>query len=192
MCDDKNWMAQDALWQASREGLWLERSEGKSTYRCVTVDSGNRRKPFKSKVRGVTLGMFATAEEAALCSARRLSTLSRRCESTREATTTLFMPQRHLDDGLTCRGRRRVVCAFMGLAITAVLLQVVVVVVLLTHPEQPAQLVEIGEKSVTPFPTDAAVANSSGDKVGLTLLTTGTPIIGYWLALSMRPSYVPY
>ena len=176
--------ASQALWQANTEGLWLERSEGKSTYRCVTVDSGNRRKPFKAKVRGRTLGMFATAEEAALCSARASAQDSRRrcCELAGAVRA-----------GLPFGSRRRVICAFMALALTAVLLQVVLVVVLLTRPEQqePELLIEVSEKSVASSPMDGAVASYSGDKMGLTLLT-GTPIIGCWLALSMRPSYVPY
>ena len=101
------------------------------------------------------------------------------------------MPKRHLDNGLPFGSRRGVICAFMGLALTAVVLQVVIVVVLLTRPEQPEPPELLVEKSVASSPMDGAVANYAADKMGLTLLT-GTPIIGCWLALSMRPSYVPY
>ena len=66
--------AKDALQQAEAEGLTLLRSERSSTgYTCVHFDSSCK-KPYHAKVqRGgktVSLGFFATAEEAALSCAR--------------------------------------------------------------------------------------------------------------------------
>ena len=63
-----------ALRQAEAEGLTLLRSESGSTgYKGVTVDS-RRSKPYKAEVRrdgkNVSLGSFATVEEAALTYAR--------------------------------------------------------------------------------------------------------------------------
>ena len=60
--------------------------------------------------------------------------------------------------------------------------------VLLTRPEQPEPPELLVEKSVASSPMDGAVANYAADKMGLTLLT-GTPIIGRWLALSMKSSF---
>ena len=66
--------AEEALRQAEAEGLTLVRSESSSTgYKGVSFNSG-RTKPYKAEVRRggkqVALGMFATAEEAALVVAR--------------------------------------------------------------------------------------------------------------------------
>ena len=66
--------AEEALRQAEAEGLTLLRSESNNSgWKNVTVDSG-RSRPYRAKVtRGgekVTLGSFATAEEAALVVAR--------------------------------------------------------------------------------------------------------------------------
>jgi len=66
--------AEEALRQAEAEGLTLLLSDGNNTgYKGVSFNSG-RPKPYQSHVwRGgktVTLGFFATAEEAALCYAR--------------------------------------------------------------------------------------------------------------------------
>ena len=67
--------AEGALWQAEAEGLTLLRSESSSTgYKGVSFDGSCKSKPYMVYVRRgglqVTLGRFATAEEAALCYAR--------------------------------------------------------------------------------------------------------------------------
>ena len=67
--------AEEALRQAEAEGLTLVRSESSSTgYKGVSFNNSMKIKPYHAKVqRGgtqVTLGFFATAEEAALCYAR--------------------------------------------------------------------------------------------------------------------------
>jgi len=66
--------AEEALRQAEAEGLMLLRSESSSTgFKNVSFDS-SRHKPYQAKVSRsgtqVTLGFFATAEEAALAYAR--------------------------------------------------------------------------------------------------------------------------
>ena len=66
---------EEALQQAEAEGLTLLRSESSNSgFKCVRFKSGNRMKPYKAELRrggqDVTLGLFATAEEAALCYAR--------------------------------------------------------------------------------------------------------------------------
>ena len=66
--------AEEALRQAEAEGQTLLRSESNGTgYRGVSFDSGMS-KPYQAKVsrsgNAVTLGHFATAEEAALAYAR--------------------------------------------------------------------------------------------------------------------------
>jgi len=63
--------AEEALRQAEAQGLTLLRSESSSTgYKGVVLNSRSRSKPFYAQVRRggkkVTLGYFATAEEAAL------------------------------------------------------------------------------------------------------------------------------
>ena len=64
------------MWQAGAEGLTLLKSEGSSTgYKYVHLDSSkDLTTPYRAQVwRGgklVKLGLFATAEEAALCYAR--------------------------------------------------------------------------------------------------------------------------
>ena len=64
-----------AVRQAEAEGLTLLRSESGSTgYTCVSFNGSCKSKPYKAQLmRGgtmVTLGYFATPEEAALCYAR--------------------------------------------------------------------------------------------------------------------------
>jgi len=68
-------MAEEALRQAEAEGLTLMRSESSSTgYRGVSFKSNTKTKPYNAKVQrgghNVSLGHFATAEEAALAYAR--------------------------------------------------------------------------------------------------------------------------
>ena len=67
--------AEAALRQAEAEGLTLLRSESSSTgYKGVGFTGSGRSKPYQAQVRRggktVHLGIFATAEEAALCYAR--------------------------------------------------------------------------------------------------------------------------
>jgi len=68
--------AKAALHQAEAEGLTVLRSESSSTgYKCVFFNKRGESKPYKAQVRRgagtqVTLGYFATPEEAALCYAR--------------------------------------------------------------------------------------------------------------------------
>ena len=67
--------AEKAVRQAEAEGLTLLKSEASSTgYKGVTFISSCKSKPYQVKVRRggktVHLGIFATAEEAALCYAR--------------------------------------------------------------------------------------------------------------------------
>jgi len=67
--------AEEAVRQAEAEGLTLLRSASSSTgYTGVVFDSSRRSKPYMARVwrgvKGVSLGRFATAEEAALCYAR--------------------------------------------------------------------------------------------------------------------------
>jgi len=69
--------AEEVLRQAEAEGLTLRRSESSSTgYKGVYFNSSSTSKPYQVKVwRGgktVSLGNYATAEEAALCYARSL------------------------------------------------------------------------------------------------------------------------
>ena len=60
--------------QAQAEGLTLLVAENKAGYLGVRLDNPGRPKPYQARVRcvgkTVTLGYFATAEEAALCIAR--------------------------------------------------------------------------------------------------------------------------
>ena len=60
--------------QAQAEGLTLLRADNKTGYFCVGLNQPDHPKPFQARVwRGrkkVSLGCFATAEEAALCVAR--------------------------------------------------------------------------------------------------------------------------
>ena len=64
--------SQEALQQAQAEGLLVPKN--KTGYFGVTVDKRGRAKPYKAQLKReggmVTLGCFATAEEAALCVAR--------------------------------------------------------------------------------------------------------------------------
>ena len=66
--------SEEARQQAQAEGLTLRVSENKTGYSCVRFNTRCRSKPFDTRVwRGgnaVSLGYFATAEEAALCVAR--------------------------------------------------------------------------------------------------------------------------
>ena len=67
--------AEEALRQVEAEGLTLLKSDGSSTgYKGVCLDRKMKTKPYRVQIsRGgktVTLGQFATAEEAALCVAR--------------------------------------------------------------------------------------------------------------------------
>ena len=65
---------EQALQQAQAEGLALRKAETKAGYANVTMLSVTRAKPYQAQVTRsgttVTLGTFATAEEAALCVAR--------------------------------------------------------------------------------------------------------------------------
>tara|TARA_B110001452_G_scaffold132909_1_gene110501 strand:+ start:284 stop:481 length:198 start_codon:yes stop_codon:yes gene_type:complete len=62
--------AEEALRQAAAEGLTLLRSEGSSTGRKGVSFKSGKAKPYRAVARrggkNVTLGYFATAEEAAL------------------------------------------------------------------------------------------------------------------------------
>ena len=64
--------SEEALQQAQAEGLRVAKT--KTGYFGVTVDKRGRAKPYKAQLKReggmVTLGCFATAEEAALCVAR--------------------------------------------------------------------------------------------------------------------------
>ena len=68
--------AEEALRQAEAEGLTLRRSESSSStgYKGVSFNSSSKSSPYQARVqRGgkkVTIGYFATAEEAALVVAR--------------------------------------------------------------------------------------------------------------------------
>ena len=67
--------AEEAVQQAEAEGLTLLRSESSSTgYKGVGFNGRSKSKPYKAEVKrggkNVTLGSFATAEEAALSYAR--------------------------------------------------------------------------------------------------------------------------
>eukprot|EP00964_Phaeocystis_antarctica_P126142 scaffold89866_cov56-Phaeocystis_antarctica.AAC.2 len=65
--------SEEARQQAQAEGLTLLVADNKTGYSCVRHQSG-RSKPYEAQVRGggkqVSLGRFATSEEAALCIAR--------------------------------------------------------------------------------------------------------------------------
>ena len=67
-------MSSEALKQAQAEELTLLVAESKTGYFGVHLTNAGKRKPYQALVkRGgktVSLGMFATAEEAALCVAR--------------------------------------------------------------------------------------------------------------------------
>ena len=64
---------EQALQQADAEGITLRKADNKAGYASVSMLLG-RSKPYQAQVqhtgRTVTLGTFATAEEAALCVAR--------------------------------------------------------------------------------------------------------------------------
>ena len=66
--------SEEALKQARTEGLTLKRSRSKTGYSGVTLKHPGYPKPYAAQVfpggKTVTLGSFATAEEAALCIAR--------------------------------------------------------------------------------------------------------------------------
>ena len=67
--------SEEARQQAQAEGLMLRVADNKAGYFGVTIDKlGIKRKPYQAQVRRggkqVSLGYFATAEEAALCIAR--------------------------------------------------------------------------------------------------------------------------
>ena len=67
--------AKEALQQAQAEGLTLLRSESNTSgYKGVYFRSGHKSKPYQAQMKrggkNVTLGCFATAEEAALVFAR--------------------------------------------------------------------------------------------------------------------------
>ena len=67
-------VAEEALRQAEAEGLTLLRSASSTGYQGVTFDSNGKARPYQARARrggkSVSLGYFATAEEAALCYAR--------------------------------------------------------------------------------------------------------------------------
>ena len=60
--------------QADAEGLTLRKADNKTGYFCVNLHKPGQPKPYQARVRRggkqVSLGSFATAEEAALCVAR--------------------------------------------------------------------------------------------------------------------------
>ena len=64
----------EAQQQAQAEGLTLLVAENKARYFGVTLGRPDRPKPYQARVtrggKAVSLGTFATAEEAALCVAR--------------------------------------------------------------------------------------------------------------------------
>eukprot|EP00964_Phaeocystis_antarctica_P064310 scaffold38671_cov57-Phaeocystis_antarctica.AAC.8 len=66
--------SEEARRQAQAEGLTLRVAESKTGYFGVTLDKPGRPRPFKAQLRRggkqVSMGHFATAEEAALCFAR--------------------------------------------------------------------------------------------------------------------------
>ena len=66
-------MSEEARQQARAEGLTLRVAENKTGYFGVNLQAG-KPKPYQARVRRggkmVSLGYFATAEEAALCVAR--------------------------------------------------------------------------------------------------------------------------
>ena len=66
--------SEEARQQAQAEGLTLRLAESKTGYSCVSLSNPGRPKPFEAAVRrdgkNVSLGYFATAEEAALSVAR--------------------------------------------------------------------------------------------------------------------------
>ena len=65
-----------ALQQAQAAGITLRKANNKSGYKNVSITPGSRPRPYLAQLRDngklVTLGSFATAEEAALCIARSL------------------------------------------------------------------------------------------------------------------------
>ena len=67
-------MAEEARQQAQAEGLTLPVADNTTGYFGVCLNQTSKFKPFVARVRRgdkmVTLGSFATAEEAALCVAR--------------------------------------------------------------------------------------------------------------------------
>eukprot|EP00964_Phaeocystis_antarctica_P016707 scaffold9187_cov50-Phaeocystis_antarctica.AAC.2 len=66
--------SEEARQQAQAEGLTLRVADTKTGYSCVSLGIPGRPKPYEARVRRggkkVSLGSFATAEEAALCFAR--------------------------------------------------------------------------------------------------------------------------
>ena len=67
--------SEEAKRQAQAEGLTLRVADNKSGYANVSVDTRGRAKPYMAQLKrrgstDVSLGSFATAEEAALCVAR--------------------------------------------------------------------------------------------------------------------------
>ena len=66
--------SEEARQQAEAEGLTLLKADNKTGYFGVRLDRPSKPKPYQAKVRRggkqVSLGSFATAEEAALCVAR--------------------------------------------------------------------------------------------------------------------------
>ena len=66
--------SEEALQQAGREGLTLLQADNTTGYFCVSIDKPGRSKHYQARIRragkDMSLGCFATAEEAALCVAR--------------------------------------------------------------------------------------------------------------------------
>ena len=66
--------SEEARQQAEAEGLTLIKADNKTGYFGVTITNPGQPKPYAAQVRrggkDVSLGTFATAEEAALCIAR--------------------------------------------------------------------------------------------------------------------------
>ena len=67
---------EESLRIAAAEGLTLKRSGGKAGYKGVTINRSSKSKPFQVQLwrdnKKLTLGYFATAQEAAVCYAKEV------------------------------------------------------------------------------------------------------------------------
>ena len=87
------------------EGLTLLTADNSTGYKYVTVESRRKAKPYKAQVqrvgggKNVCLGLFATAEEAALCNARtpegRAATRKRGLAEADDGEADAFMVEAH-------------------------------------------------------------------------------------------------
>ena len=105
--------SEEARQQAQAEGLTLLRAENKAGYFGVSFNKPGRPKPYQAQVsRGgktVSLGSFATAEEAALCVARSPEGQAAAAKAAAAAPPTLPLTseearQQAQAEGLTLRG----------------------------------------------------------------------------------------